>query len=588
MLIMMSKEKGYFIFGCSDRGKLDLAQSIAGGKKVRSQNQIIMHQKAFINLLRYPEFKDVKYESDQVKGIVSKTISAYNLRVENIDRVKKISGKFNYEYKGIYPDIMDHQKVMFNAMMYSDCCALLSDPGTCKTGPYIWAIDQRIKMGKIKKCLVITLSTLKENVLEEMRVQAPHLKGVILSDRSTSDKILNQKYKIQKYNKDYDVYVSNYESMFSLVEVIDDDYFDMVICDEAHRIGSPDSNQTNAIVDKFENVKYKYIITGTLNANNLMSFFMPFRFLGADTVPVSSYNTYKQQHMRSVDPDKRIWVPVSKWDVDFTSKIIGKISVMFKKEDCLDLPPLIRKFMYCDLFGDQKKVYDQMKVELLATIDDICGKCDHQGSCTNQCDKDMEAKNALVLVTKLSQITSGFYKNTRYNVDMDGREEDVSNIIYFENNAKIYSLIDTMRDLPKDKKTIIWSHSIPAIGLIKKAVGNEFGEDSYLTCYGQQNAFEQIEKFRSTDCLWMIANQSKMGVGHNIQFSSYQIFYNNSYSFIQKDQAESRQHRKGQLEKVTVIELVARKTIDERIAQVIDDKKDLSLTLSQWAKVFRR
>jgi SNF2 family DNA or RNA helicase len=582
---MMGKN-GNLIFGCSDRGKLDLAQAITDASKVRNQNQIIMHKRAVINLMRYSEFKNVQYESDQVKDIVAKVISAHKLRIENIDKIKKTLNKFDYEYKGVYSDVMYHQKVMYNAMLYTDCCALLSDPGTCKTGPYIWAIDKRIQMGKIQKCLIITLSTLKENVLEEMRVQAPHLKGVILSNRSVSDKILNKKYKIKKYNQDYDVYISNYESMASLVEIFDYNYFDMVICDEAHRIGSPNSNQTKAIIDKFENTRYKYIITGTLNANSLMSFFMPFRFLGADTIPVSNYNTYRQQHMRTVDPDKRIWVPVSKFDVDFTSKIIGKISIMFKKEDCLDLPPLIRKFVYCDLFGDQKRVYDQMKTELLATIDDICGKCDHQDNCTNQCDKDMEAKNALVLVTKLSQITSGFYRNTRYNVHEDGTEDDVSNIIYFENNAKIYSLIDTTRDIPK--KAIIWSYFIPAIGLIIKAIENEFGKNSYLTCYGNQNAFEQIDKFRKHDTQWMIANPSKMGVGHNIQFSSYQIFFNNSYSLITKEQAEARQDRKGQLEKVTVIELIARKTIDERIVQVVDDKKNLNLTLSQWAKVFRR
>jgi len=584
-ILMIGRNKGELIFGCDNIETLDLAQSVTGGRKVRNRYQIEMHQRCALNLFQY--IKDIEYES--VKSLITMLMVKYKKRIENIDKIKKEDARFDYEYKGTYPEVMAHQKVMFNAVMYTDSCALLADPGTCKTGPYIWAVDKRIQTGKIKKCLVITLSHLKENVMQEVMVQAPHLRAVALYDRPTARKILHKEYKVKKYNRDYDMYVASYESMFSMVEIFDDDYFDMVILDEAHRIGSPGSRQTRTIIDKFENTKYKYIITGSLNANNLMSFFMPYRFLGGDIAPVSSYATYRAQHMMSVDPDGYVWVPRTKWDVEITSKLIGSIAVMFKKEDCLDLPPLIREYLYCDIFGDQRRVYEELKTELLTTIDDICGKCDKarvDGMCDNKCEQDISAKNALVLVRKLQQITSGFYTNTRYEVDLEGHEENISNIIYFENNAKIGLLLEAMSQI--HRKTIIWSYSIPAIGLIVKAVEGAYGKDSYLTCYGAQNAFDQVNRFRDGNEQWMIANPSKMGTGQNIQFSSYQIFFDNSFSFIQKEQAEARQHRQGQLEKVTVIELIARRTVDERIVRVIDDKKDLSLTLSQWSKVFRR
>lgn len=582
-ILMMGKNKGELIYGCDNIETLNLAQSVTGGRKIRNRYQIEMHQRCALNLFSYIE--NIEYES--VKNIISMLMYKYKIRVDNIEKIKNSDPKFDYDYKGIYPEVMNHQKIMFNAVMYTDSCALLADPGTCKTGPYIWAVDKRIQTGKIKKCLVITLSHLKENVIAEVMVQAPHLRAVALYDRPTARKILHKEYKVKKYNCDYDIYIASYESMFSLVEIFDDDYFDMVVLDEAHRIGAPDSRQTRTIINKFENTKYKYIITGSLNANNLMSFFMPYRFLGGDIAPVSSYATYQAQHMISVDPDGYVWKPKTKWDVEITAKLIGSVAVKFKKEDCLDLPPLIREYLYCDIFGDQRRVYEDLKIELITTIDDICGKCDCKNNCNNACEQDITAKNALVLVRKLQQITSGFYTNTRYAVDLEGHEENISNIIYFEDNAKIGLLLEAMKQIPVGKKTIIWSYSIPAIGLIIRAVEDEYGKNSYLTCYGTQNSFDQVNKFRDGNEQWMIANPSKMGTGQNIQFSSYQIFFDNSFSFIQKEQAEARQHRQGQLEKVTVIELIARKTIDERVARVIDDKKDLSLTLSQWAQVFR-
>ena len=128
---------------------------------------------------------------------------------------------------------------MFNVLARLEAGALLADPGTCKTGAYLWGIDYRIQNKDIKKCLIITLSHLKDNVMSEMKKQTPSLRGVVLDGKKQSDCVINHKYKHSKKNADYDVYIANYESMFSLVDIIPDDYFQMVILDEAHRIGSP-------------------------------------------------------------------------------------------------------------------------------------------------------------------------------------------------------------------------------------------------------------------------------------------------------------------------------------------------------------
>jgi SNF2 family DNA or RNA helicase len=126
-----------------------------------------------------------------------------------------------------------------------------------------------------------------------------------------------------------------------------------------------------------------------------------------------------------------------------------------------------------------------------------------------------------------------------------------------------------------------------AIEIIAKRIGESFGENSYLTCYKDQNAFDQIQKFRETGKPYIIANPSKMGVGHNIQFAHYQAFFSNSYSWIERDQAESREHRQGQVEKVTLMDFIVRNTIDELIRKAFMRKQDLSITLSQLARVLK-
>jgi len=586
-MIVEIYDKNHFIIGCNDRDLLDLMKEQMDGKKIRSVNKIIIPLKSGPKVYRFSKY-GLNFASG-VKEVMERININVAKRKKNVHIIKSKYGgdiRFDYTCQGIHKP-MDHQKIIYNIMIYTDAAAILADPGTCKTGPYLWAIDERIKRGQAKKALIITLSTLKENVYEEMRVQVPHLSGVILGNKIQADKILNKKYKVKKKNVDYDICIANYESMFSLVTLIDEGYFDIVICDEAHRIGSPRSRQTKEIIETFEFVKYKYIVTGTLHANNLMSFFMPFRFLGPDTLPYAKFDYFQREYMYTVDPDGRIWVP-RPGSKNIVKQIVGDLSVVFTKEECLDLPPIIRSKLECELGPGQEKFYKELSRDLISEIEDMCSKCDKQNSCDRSCEESVVAKNALVLATKLKQITCGFYINTRFEVNDDGKKKNISNTIILDENPKLSLLIQTLNNMPPDKQIIIWTNHICSVEMIADRIGKSFGKDSYLTCYQKQNAFDQIAKFREKKIPYMIANPSKMGVGHNIQFSNYQIFFSNSHSFVQRDQAESRQHRKGQEHKVTAIDLVVKGTVDELILSALSKKQDLSISLSELARVLKK
>ena len=371
------------------------------------------------------------------------------------------------------------------------------------------------------------------------------------------------------------------------LERFPENYFDMIVLDEAHRVGSPRSNQTKAIINTFENTPYKYVVTGTLHANNLMSFYMPFRFLGADVVPFATYDSFRQKYMYPVDPDKYIWIP-SSGAKEVVTKITGDLSVMFTKEECLDLPPRIYEKYSCEMEGDQKVLYEQMKKDLVGIIDDMCSKCNKKGCCDNSCAEEVTAKSALVLYGKLHQIAAGFYINTRILIDDDGSRENDSNIIVLENNPKLRLLIETLNNIPENRQVIIWTNYVCAVEMVAKAIDKAFGKDSYITCYGKQNSYDQVKLFESSKRPYCVANPSKMGVGQNIQFSNYQLFYTNSYSYVLRDQAEGRQHRQGQKENVTIIDLLTKDTVDELRLEALMNKHDLSLTLSQLSRVLKK
>ena len=240
-----------FIVGCNDRALLDSMQGILDGSKIYNKNQIRIPYKSSPKIARFESYGiDWRDDTKATAVAVSNNIKSRKLVVADQKR-QYISNNivFDYNVRGVYPPLK-HQKTMFNVMTTNNVAGILAEPGTCKTGAYLWAIDKRIQRGEVKRALVITLAPLKDNVIEEMKVQVPHMSGVTLhGGKARCSKILHKEFKIAKHNNDYDIYVANYESMVGISEVFLDDYFDMVILDEAHRIGSPTSNQTKAIVD---------------------------------------------------------------------------------------------------------------------------------------------------------------------------------------------------------------------------------------------------------------------------------------------------------------------------------------------------
>lgn len=589
---------GGLIVRCLDENLLKKINAYTDGALNLNNMCCYVRKDASVNIFRAATGANVNI-TPAAKEVTTKVFNRYKNTVNKIEKIKsqydvdlvKKSMEtgcddgihFDYEYKGKYTPL-SHQKIMYNMMAYCDAAALLSDPGTCKTGPYLWAADKRIQKGQVKKVLIITMASLVENIRPEVEVQVPHLSCCELrGGLERCDKIINKKFKIAKKNQDYDIYVASYDSMRSLVDVIPDNYFQMVILDEAHKIGSPNSQQTNKIIEKFMNVKYKYIATGTLNSNNLMSFFMPYKFLGDYLIPISNYEAFRGYYMRAVDQDRHIWVE-RKGAREVVSKIISRVAVTFKKEDCIELPELINETVNVELKGDQKRVYDSIESDMFAYIDDMCEMCESKETCDrNKCNNEVAIEHVLTTFIKLRQITSGFYKNIVKTENPDGTEDIQENVIVFDKNVKENALMDYLDLFDENKKIIIWCSFIRSVESVSGRLRSKYGENSVITCSESDNAFRKSEQFRDTKARFFVG--TKGGVGLNMQYSNYMVFYEKDYSLVKREQYIGRQHRKGQECIVTAIDLNCLNTIDQVITRALHRKEQLASELAVMSRV---
>ena len=114
----------------------------------------------------------------------------------------------------------------------------------------------------------------------------------------------------------------------------------------------------------------------------------------------------------------------------------------------------------------------------------------------------------------------------------------------------------------------------------KKLQKKKFGVESVVTFYGQTTSdqrTEAIERFQNDPkCRFFIGNPSTGGMGITLTAAGIVVYFSNSYNAEHRVQSEDRAHRIGQNQKVTYIDFVAEKTIDEKILQALDTKFRLS------------
>ena len=485
---------------------------------------------------------------------------------------------WHYKTRGPF-EAMRHQRTMYKAIMATEACGILSDAGTCKTASYLWAVDERIRTGVIKKAVVITLSQLKKNVVREANMQVPGLRCVaVMSTKEMIDVMAN----IDRY----DMVVTNYEAVRHTIEEIDTKVFDMVILDEAHRIGDPESQQTKAIMAMYGMARYKYDVTGSLSANSVMSFYMPYLFLGHDRVSISTYNGFRTEYLRCVDERGYVWVPKGHAK-EVVKGLISNSGIGFKKSACLDLPGVIEIYRNFKMDADQRKAHDELKKELVTCLDDMCKKCTGGGreNCDRNCPDQTMIDHSLTLSGKLRQIAAGFFIKTMKHIDDKGKEIDDSQIVKIGGSPRLDCLGQIIDEIGENK-TIVWVHHTHVVKEVVEYLRKKGRK--VIAVYGNVDAFEAVDRFGTDEFDTMVAMPKKAGVGLNIQFSWYNVWYTDFYSYLEYDQGVSRQDRQGQVNKVTTYHIVADGSIDEVIVETLRRKGELMEYLHQAAVMFRR
>ena len=78
---------------------------------------------------------------------------------------------------------------------------------------------------------------------------------------------------------------------------------------------------------------------------------------------------------------------------------------------------------------------------------------------------------------------------------------------------------------------------------------------------------------------YFVGNTQTGGYGITLTAASNVIYYSNSYDLEKRLQSEDRAHRIGQHKPVTYVDLIAEKTVDEKIIKALRKKINIASTV---------
>ena len=176
------------------------------------------------------------------------------------------------------------------------------------------------------------------------------------------------------------------------------------------------------------------------------------------------------------------------------------------------------------------------------------------------------APHVLTQLMRLHQITCGHLKND---------DETITEI----KNNRINSLLEVLDET--EGKAIIWANYVYDINQIVKAIGKKYGEDSIVQYYGAVPADvrqKNIEKFQDSKspARFFVGNPQTGGYGITLTAANNVIYYSNGYDLEKRLQSEDRAHRIGQKKAVTYVDLIAPKTVDEKIRKALRKKINIA------------
>lgn len=396
-------------------------------------------------------------------------------------------------------------------------------------------------------CLVICPSTLKENWKREFKKFTGKDRSLILDDS-------NKRTFPQFYNAGLtDVFITNFESLkkyfvhsmtntegqkLTLKHIKfkpEISMFNSVIIDESHRVKNGSAQQSKFCMGISSGKEYVILLSGTPVINKPKDLLSQLHIMSR-LPDFGGYKGFVDRYCAGANEASNLR--------ELNYRLNTTCFFQREKHDVLkDLPAKVRQTVICEI--NNRKEYIDAEADLVRYLREYKLESDEK------IQKSMKGE-VMVRINILRQISA---------------------------RGKVAEVVEFVNDmLEQDEKVILFVNLHEVGNELRKHFPKAVAVTGLDSREQRQSA---VDRFQSDPtCTLIICSIKAAGVGLTLTASSNVAFVEFPWTYADCEQCEDRAHRIGQKDSVTAYYFLGKNTIDEKIYQIIQTKKDMAATIT--------
>lgn len=403
---------------------------------------------------------------------------------------------------------------------------------------YILSEKEEGKAGDELRTLIITPASLVYNWQREIEKFAPQLSVCIVAGQAQARQNL-----IEDVNVDADVWITSYDLLKRDIKIYENTVFANEFIDEAQFIKNQTTQVAKAV--RLVNSSFRLALTGTPIENRLSELWSIFDYLMPGFL--FTYSKFRAEYETPITTNG------DEEALDRLRRMVTPFILRRLKSNVLkELPEKIEEVVAVRLDSEQKKIYDAYEQRLKLFLD-------------RQSDDEFKNSRIEILaeLTKLRQICCS------PNLLLEN---------YKGSSAKLETCMELISQaIDGGHKILIFSQFTSMLDEIGKALADR--EINYYRIDGstsKEDRMKYVDAFQTDDVPVFCISLKAGGTGLNLTAADIVIHYDPWWNVAAQNQATDRTHRIGQKKIVTVYQLIAEQTIEDRIRRLQQSKYELA------------
>jgi len=491
-----------------------------------------------------------KYQNQKGSKWATQTLDAYSRLDEQLLSTAKVCLLHLLDQEVYYCKIREIEEIEHNGWVYDFAVEkhhnFVANNILCHNTIEFIAFMLHERVGRGKKSppgptLLICPMSVVGNWHRETQRFAPSLKVMI---HHGAERLCGENFR--KEVKKHDLVISTYtlaqhdEKLFSSI------HWECVALDEAQSIKNSAAKQTQAI--RRLNAKCRVALTGTPVENRLAELWSIMEFLNP-----SYLRSAKEFHTNFAIPIEKYHNPER---AETLKRLIQPFVLRRLKTDpniINDLPEKMEMKVFCQLTREQASLYEAVLKEMVEKIENSAG---------------IERKGlVLATLTKLKQVCNHPAQFLQDGSMLPGR------------SGKLTRLVEMLEEiLAEDDRALIFTQFAEMGVMLRHHLQETLGSEVLFLHGGttKKQRDSMVRRFQDGGPPLFILSLKAGGLGLNLTAANHVFHFDRWWNPAVENQATDRAFRIGQKKNVLVYKFSCLGTLEERIDQMIEQKKELA------------